>query len=816
VRGWLLRYEDYDPRQEGLREALTTVGNGYFASRGAAPESAAGGIHYPGTYVAGCYDRLLSRVAGRAVENEDLVNMPNWLPLSFRAGDGAWFDLDSVEILAYRQELDLRRGILTRRITWRDGQRRTSSMTERRFVHMGQPHLAGLQTVFTPEDWDGRLVVRSTLDGTVRNAGVARYRDLRGDHLEPLVAEEVDRETVLLQVRTGQSRIEVAEAARTRVWRNDEPVLRGRRVLRSGGGGSVGHTVALDVVRGDAVRIEKIVALHTSRDRGISEAGLDARLRVAEAGSFGELLVDHVEAWRQLWGRFDVTVEGARRAQLVLRLHAFHLLQTVSENTVGLDVGLPARGLHGEAYRGHVFWDELFILPLIDLRLPALAGSLLQYRWRRLEAARAAARREGHRGAMFPWQSASSGREEAPTLHLNPRSGRWLPDNSRLQRHIDVAVAYNMWHHVQATGDEAFLRVVAGPVMLELARFWASLATRRPSDHRFEIRGVMGPDEYHDAYPGASRPGLDNNAYTNVMVAWTMVRALELLSMLAPKDRADVTRQLRLTGRELSRWEELSRLVVVPFHDGVISQFEGYGDLLELDWTRYVERYGDIQRLDRILEAEGDTTNRYKVSKQADVLMLFYLLQPGEVKELFERLGYPFDPEVDVHRNIDYYLRRTSHGSTLSRVVHAWVLARFDRRRSWEQFSLALDSDVADVQGGTTAEGIHLGAMAGTIDLIQRCYGGVEVLNGEVSVRPWMPRGLAAVSFPLYVKGRRADIRVTPGGVRVAVEAGGGLGSDRPITFRIGGERVDLLPGAMLERSLPAGSEAGAAAGPSA
>ena len=159
----------------------------------------------------------------------------------------------------------------------------------------------------------------------------------------------------------------------------------------------------------------------------------------------------------------------------------------------------------------------------------------------------------------------------------------------------------------------------------------------------------------------------------------------------------------------------------VCFHDdGIISQFEGYERLAELDWLDYQERYGDIQSLDRILEAEGDSTNRYKVSKQADVLMIFYLLSSAEVQDIFDRLDYPFDPPTDFRRNIEYYLARTSHGSTLSRIVHSWVLARLDRRRSWELFLQALNSDIADIQGGTTHEGIHLGSMAGTLDLVQR------------------------------------------------------------------------------------------------
>jgi trehalose/maltose hydrolase-like predicted phosphorylase len=786
---WSVVFDDFVPEQEGLREALCTLGNGVFATRAAAPEARADGVHYPGTYVAGCYDRLDTSIAGRVVGNEDLVNVPNWLSLGLRLGDGGWFQLRRGRPLSYRQELDLRRGVLVRTVRYRDPVGHHTAITQRWFVHMDSPHLAGLETVVVPEDWSGRLLVRSALDGDVENAGVPRYRSLRSDHLVAVDARAVDAETLLLTTRTSQSGVEIAEAARTRLWRNSQPVEARRRTV--GGSRSIGQSIAVDVEMGDRVRIEKIVALHTSRDPAISEAGLDARLRVTRAPSFDDLLVRHTHAWRRLWQRFDLSVEGSRRAQMVLHLHAFHLLQSVSPNSVGLDVGVPARGLHGEAYRGHIFWDELFVLPFLDLRLPALTESLLAYRHRRLDEARVAAREAGWRGAMFPWQSASSGREETQTLHLNPKSGRWLPDNSHLQRHINIAIAFNVWHHFEATGDLQFLRALGAPMLLEIARFWASLATRT-RDGRFALRGLMGPDEYHDALPGASRPGLDNNAYTNVMVTWTLVRALELLTVLPEHDRESLKDQLELTARELARWDRISRRLVVPFHrDGIISQFEGYEELEEFDWIGYGERYGDVQRLDRILEAEGDSTNRYKVSKQADVLMLFYLLTPEEIRNIFERLDYQFDPSTDIRRNIEYYLQRTSHGSTLSRIVHSWVLARFDPRRSWELFSLGLESDIADVQGGTTAEGIHLGAMVGTLDVVQRCYGGVEIRNGEVLIRPRLPRDVRAIRFPVFYRRQRVDVHISSDIVRVRVGAGG----RELVRFRIGTEQIELLPG---------------------
>jgi alpha,alpha-trehalase len=795
VSDWALIYEDFVPEQEGLREALCTLGNGVFATRGAAPESVADDVHYPGTYAAGVYDRLRTEIAGRVVENEDLVNLPNWLAFTFRPAGGEWLDLRSVELLEYRQELDLRTGVLIRFFRYRDGSGRTTGVTQRRLVSMAEPHLAGLETTIVPEDWSGRLEVRSVLDGTVANSGVRRYRSLRGDHLTPVSATQVDTDTVGLVVETTDSHVRVGLAARTNILRNEEPFEVERQPISEEG--IVGQGFAVRVREGTGVTVEKVVSLVTSTTRAVYEAGEDAVERVVRAGGFAELLERHQLAWHQLWQRFDIRIEGSERSQMTLRLHIFHLLQTVSTNTIDLDVGVPARGLHGEAYRGHIFWDELFIFPLLNFRLPALTRALLNYRYRRLPEARWAAANAGFEGAMYPWQSGSDGREESQMLHLNPRSGRWLPDNSQLQRHINIAVAYNVWQYFQVTGDMEFLRFRGAPMLIEIARFWGALATYDRASDRYRICGVMGPDEYHDAYPDRDEPGLDNNAYTNVMVVWLLSRVLELLERLPDHHRQDLWESLNLSREELDRWEDISRKMFVPFHDGIISQFEGYEDLLEFDWATYQDTYEDIQRLDRILEAEGDTPNRYKVSKQADVLMLFYLLSADELRELFERIGYELPPE-SIPRTVDYYLARTSHGSTLSRVVHAWVVARSDRERSWELFSEALESDVADVQGGTTPEGIHLGAMAGSVDLLQRGYSGLEAREDVLWFNPAVPEEIPALEFRVHYRGQRLQVLITPEILHLST-----IPSEvAPIHVGFRDEVVELTPGSTVEWSL--------------
>jgi trehalose/maltose hydrolase-like predicted phosphorylase len=797
VNPWTLAYDGFDPREERLREALCTLGNGYFATRAAAPEAAAGDVHYPGTYVAGCYNRLVSRVADREVENEEVVNVPNWLPLTFRREGGQWLDLYELEVLAYRQELDLRRGLLTRFLRVRDREGRATRVTQRRFVSMADPHLAGLETTVVPENWSGRLEVRSALDGRVTNAGVERYRGLDGRHLIPVEAGQAGDEVVWLQVETRTSRVRIAQAARTRLVRDGRAVAIERRTVQEPG--FVAQDLTVDVREGEPVTVEKVVALFTSRDRAIAEASDAARGRVGRLpDGFDELLERHVLAWDQLWRRCRIDLDGDGDAEVArtLNLHVFHLLQTVSEHTIDLDVGVPARGLHGEAYRGHIFWDELFIFPFLNLRFPELTRALLHYRFRRLPEARQAARAAGYEGAMYPWQSGSDGREETQRLHLNPKSGRWLADRSHCQRHVNIAVAWNVWQYYQATGDLAFLEAYGAEMLWEIARFWASIATYDHGSDRYQIRGVMGPDEYHDGYPDRDQGGLDNNASTNVMAAWVLCRALDTLELLPDHRRTELTERLGLRQEEVDRWEQVSRKLVVCFHDGdIISQFEGYGELEELDWEGLARRHGSIRRLDRVLEANGDSVNRYKASKQADVLMLFYLLSAEELRALLDRLGYRLAPGA-IPRNVDYYLERTSHGSTLSGVVNAWVLARCDRRRSWRFFVEALGSDVHDVQGGTTAEGIHLGAMAGTVDLVQRCYTGLETRQDVLWLNPSLPQELDGLDFEVRYRGHWGiNLHLTPQLLRVRVAASDAA----PVRIGINGQVVELPPGSTRE-----------------
>ena len=790
MKGFSLTYDGFDPSTEGLREALTSTGNGYMCARGAAEWEDADGVHYPGTYVHGGYNRETTIMGGLPVLNEDLVNLPNWLVLKLRIEGEDAIRLADVEVRSYRHELDIRHPTVIRELRFCDHAGRETTLRSRRFVSMADVHHAGIEWTLTAENWSGRVDLVSALDGRVTNAGVARYQQLEGRHLDPVSPRTFGPEVIALKVQTRQSNLYVSEGARTQVFdgQGAVPVERSLYQMED----YIQQMLAFDLVQGSPVRIEKMVTFFTSRDPATSDTLERAGTSALRYTGFGESLQRHATAWNELWRDCDIEVPGDDWVQFLLRLHIAHVVQVCSHRTAGLDAGVPARGLNGEAYRGHVFWDELYVYPFLYFRMPEVTRALLMYRHRRLGEAQAAARNVGLRGAMFPWQSGSDGREETQHIHLNPVSGRWDPDLSHRQRHVNAAIFYNIWHYFQASDDLAFVADYGAEMMLEIARFWASAAHFNPARSRYEIHGVMGPDEFHEKYPGADEGGLRNNAYTNVMVAWLCRIAPEVLALLPASRVAALRGRLELSDEELSRWEDMSRRMFVPFHaDGVLSQFEGYEELEELDWDAYRAKYGNVQRMDRILRAEGDDPNRYKVAKQADTVMLFFLFSGEELAEIFDRLGYPYDHDT-ARKSIAYYDQRTSHGSTLSFVTHAGVLAPYDPKSSWERFCVALEGDICDIQGGTTQEGIHMGVMSGTLDLVQRGYAGTRIRDGVLLFDPRLPERLERLRFAMQFRGTQVHVAFDDGCLTLAADP---EGSSQPVQVGVGADVRELCPG---------------------
>ncbi len=754
-----LIYKDYDQKKERSREALLTVGNGYFGTRGAFEETIANPVNYPGTYITGLYNRLISNIGGRKVENEDFVNIPNWLQITFKIDDGDWFDPNEVEIRDCYRRLDFRIGILERVLTIRDKHGKETLIRSQRLAGMSNPHLAALKYSISPMNYHGKITVKSSLNGNNINDGVDRYKQLNQRHLAPL-EEGAAGNLSWLAVKTTQSAIEIAEAVKLIVLFENKIIQ--PEIINKTADGLVESTFSADLERLHILTVEKIAAIYTSKPDDTPQPLPKAKETAQPVESFDHLAGENETAWRKIWEKIDIQIEGDRLAQKLLRLHLYHLMVSFSPHNKNFDAGITARGLHGEAYRGHIFWDELFILPLYAMHFPEAAKAMLMYRYRRLDKARAYAQEHGHKGAMFPWQSGSDGREETQTMHLNPVTGKWGADNSSLQRHVSLAVAYNTWQYLKITGDHSFIREYGAEMFFEICRFWASKAEKDEATGRYSIRGVMGPDEFHEAYPNATSDGLKDNTYTNLMVAWTMERAFDLLNLFKENEQQSIKSGINLTDEELSRWKDISQIINIVMENDILAQYDGYFELKELDWDFYKKKYGNIHRMDRLLKAEGKSPDEYKVSKQADTLMTFYNLPEKEVTLLLERSGYKTSPDY-LKRNLEYYLQRTSHGSTLSGVVHAHLANMTgDKKLSWELYRNALTSDYNDIQGGTTGEGIHTGVMAGTLLVAIQSYAGVDIRDGKLSFSPALPDHWQNINFNIGLKDDRFFIKVTP------------------------------------------------------
>ncbi|GMT45472.1 MAG: beta-phosphoglucomutase [bacterium] len=777
---WKLEYFDYDTKKERSREALLTVGNGYFGTRGSMEEADTNEINYPGTYIAGIYNRLITRISGKDIENEDFVNCPNWLPVRFKIEDGPWIDINKVEILDIHRNLDFKTGLFTREMTIKDEEGNISRIESERFVSMDNPHVAALRYQVIPQNYSGNITFWGALNGAIENAGVERYKALQSRHLQPM-EQGSDGEIVFLKVKTVQSEIEIAESARLRLTRNGAAI--NDNLVHTAESGMVFSFGDQYIDKGDVFQLEKVVAVFTTREE---RNPLISSLSVAKAaGTFDELLEDSVAQYQKIWNEIDIQLEGNRLSQKLLRMHLYHLMVSASPHNEKLDAGITARGLHGEAYRGHIFWDELFILPFYDIHFLKTARSLIMYRYRRLDKAREYARKHGYKGAMFPWQSGSDGSEESQTIHLNPVSGEWGPDHSSLQRHVSLAVAYNIWEYYHITQDKTFLEQYGLEIFLEVGRFWESKVQWDEKTGRYSIDGVMGPDEFHEKYPNTEKGGLKDNAYTNIMVAWLFKTAGRLLNEVGDKAKESLSKALGFKNEELCHWEEIrKKLRLVISEDGIIAQYDGYFELKEPDWDEYRKKYGNVYRMDRLLKAEGKSADEYKVAKQADMLMTFYNLEKEEVDALLKEMGYHL-PENYLQKNLKYYLARTSHGSTLSRVVHARLAQMTgDNELGWELFSDALSSDYNDIQGGTTGEGVHAGVMAGTIMIALNTYGGINLKKEQLEVNPGLPETWEKLQCRLHFKGVKYDLKLTNENVKVT--------ADKSTVLRIFGKEMEV------------------------
>ncbi|MBW2368089.1 MAG: HAD-IA family hydrolase [Deltaproteobacteria bacterium] len=789
--GWNLIYTHFESEDEKLRETLTAVGNGYLGNRGSFEGETASDVHYPGTYIAGVYNKPATIVGGRRIYNNDFVNCPNWTLVEVAIGRSEFVSPLKMRMLSYKHSLNMKEGVVSRTMVVKDTQGRITRIGSRRVASMNDPHLCAIQFDVTPLNYSGTIRIRSAIDGRIINDNVARYRQLNQKHLSP-VSQGKAGSSVFLHTETNKSKYQIVIHAKTAVYQGGNLIRPTKTIQQKKG--YIAESIALNVSENTTCRLEKMVSVFTSLDKGGKDSRKAGRQALSKIKSFSDVYEPNVRAWANLWKVTDIRIDGDRFMQKAVRLHIYHLLVAASPHNVNIDAGITARGLHGEAYRGHVFWDELYILPFYNLRFPQISKALLMYRYRRLDGARQYAEENGYNGAMYPWQTADGSDEETQSVHFNPAAGSWGPDLSRRQRHVSIVVFYNVWRYVEDTGDRKFLHRYGAEMMLEIARFWASIAQWDDGSGKYSIAGVMGPDEFHEKQPGSKMQGVKDNAYTNIMVVWLLEKAMEVIDALSSAALKRLKERIGFEIKETEKWKEIrQKLNINITKNGIISQFDGYMALKELNWDHYRGKYGDIHRMDRILKAEGDSPDHYKVAKQADTLMTYYVLSPEAVGDILTQLGYPVADPIDLmKKNYAYYEQRTSHGSTLSKVVHAIISSYMANEvTAWEWFVEAMESDIYDTQGGTTPEGIHCGVMAGTLDVITRYFAGIDFSKPVPQIAPNLPEHWKGLVLEVHHRNKGYHLDLSHDKIKITLK--GGTKTPQPV--KVNGKTVMLSCG---------------------
>lgn len=769
-------FDHYDAGDERRREALLTLGNGVVAWRASAPEAAFIGAetkHYAGLYRAGWYDNAQRMVNGRMVRIDSLVNLPDPFGLIFSADGEQWVE---GSVTSYRQYLDLETSVLRRDLQLRLGDNRLE-LKEERFVSLADPTLTILRWEIQSDDALDQFVVHSLLDGDTTNRLIERDQAYEGKRLEieNVVHNEDGFAALLARLPESGEQVAVACQLIAHPSMHWSTAVSQKRLTQQACS-SAGHSCWV---------IEKRVRVLLNREIPQPFASITQLLPKI---TYAVLRGEHEQRWKAIWAHIGLKLNDASLS-MPLRLGMWHVLQNSPIAQDNADQGFPSRGWQ-EGYFAQIFWDEMFAFPFLASQFSKVSERLLDYRYRRLGAAKRSANEAGFEGAMFPWRSARDGTEQTPPFRLNPLSGRWMKDPTCLQRHIGSAVVYDVWQHSQITGDLDWFARVGAELMIEVARFWASRVAEDLVTGRYMIRGVIGPDEYHNSYPGNPQPGLDNNAYTNMMAAWVLFQTHCMLEYLPRDQRTTLMQRLQVDRAEPEAWSRIAQRIYLPFlPDGVLNQFDGYEQLLASvpNWEK-----GSDPRLDWLLEARDDSTDRYRLTKQADVLTLFYLFPAPELKRLCEAMGYPFD-ESEMQRIVEFHLARITHESSLSKVICAGALAQLQPETSWKFFRDCLRTDLDAPSDSGTLEGVHLAAMGGAIDVLQRHYLGIFPMPDTLHLRPSIPAALDGVTLGFRFRGQHMQVslqsrRLT---LKLAEEAS-------PVDIFCAGRRLTLAPGKSL------------------
>lgn len=732
---WMIGEKKFDPEYMAKFEAILTQGNGYMGQRAALDERYSGETR--NLFVTGTFDRF------HESETTELPNLPDVTNIGIRVNSRE-FSLANAKVEAYSRTLNLRNGELTREAVCVLEENIRLRLKWRRMVSMTNRHLIASQLSITAQS-SVEIQIVSGIDGRVTNSGTQHTVEGR--------ARVYDGSLLEYPCTTLQSGVRVITHVTHKLFLDQQEqdasmaIVTGRRYI--------GGKYRVQLRAGQTLCFEKLAMVHTSRDMEYQDLPEEsARQKVVEDGlaafrgvshcRYQELIADSSCVWEKLWQELDVQVSSQDiRDQLAIRFAIYHLV--IMTNMQDSRIGIAAKGLSGEGYKGHSFWDtETFILPFFLYSKPEIARNLLEYRYKTISGAKELAVKRGYRGAMYPWESAwiADGDVTPDNLGVDLVTGEIIPcKTGEIEDHVSADVAFAVHQYWQATGDRAFMEQCGYEILLQTACFWTSRAKWVEAEERYEIHHVIGPDEY--------QVDVNNDAYTNYLAHRNIVLGLWALDELEKEKSLweKLNGKLPLTGlKEL--FQEYAQKLYLPKPEpgtGILPQFDGYLEQEEID----ISTYRNCLQVGRILQDYSfESLRNYQVAKQADVVQLMFLEE-----SLF--------PEAVRVENYRYYEPRTLHDSSLSKAVHSVLASDLGlSEEAYKMFRGAAETDLGS-DPHSSDPGIHSANMGGIWQAAVMGFGGLRMIDGCLRIAPHLPKEWREMRYQVNWKGNILAVKVT-------------------------------------------------------
>ncbi|MFC4653259.1 glycoside hydrolase family 65 protein [Lactococcus nasutitermitis] len=725
---WVIEQKGFEQQYLGKTESVMALGNGYLGTRSSEEESYIG--EKRDTFVAGTFNNF--------DENEvtELPNVPDMWALEILI-NGELFSLSQGSVTNYSKQLNLKNGLLTRSFIWtfKDIQLQFKFL---RFVSMARKHLMASQlTLNNLTQKTINIQIKSGINGQVSNEGSQHFTDgekglMNGKFIQMMPRTTHSNIQFIQTVHhlLSKSATERPETERRAFFMNYNFILNSEEIIS----------------------FEKRASIYTSIDNDLKDKSLTALRQTAVAElqnidkkDFDELLAESTNTWQKIWDKHPITIQSKNfKDQLAIRFAKYHLHAMVPAHDEHMNIG--AKGLSGEGYKGHAFWDtEIFMLPYFNFTHPDIAKNLVTYRYLGLDGAHKKAISNGYRGAQYPWEAAKPADGEvtpiwgAADIVTGQATKIW---SGFIEQHITSDVAFGIKQYIDVTGDDDFEEEKGDEILLDTAQFWASRLEYNSKQNYYEIDNVIGPDEYKEH--------VNNNSYTNYTAHWNMTYAIQLIEHLK-KNKSPIYKKLNKKFNLVKLKEELEEkstkiFLPQPTKAGIIPQDDSYLNKKLLDLTKYKEKDGvDSLFHDYNLEQ----VNQMQITKQADVLLLMLL---------FEGL---FDKELKL-KNFDYYEPKTTHDSSLSLSTHAILSADLGKLdKSYDFFNKAINIDMGEYMKSSDA-GIHAASLGGIWQMIVMGFGGVRMIDSKLRIEPHLPKDWQHLDYGFDYHGESIHAEVEP------------------------------------------------------